>query len=363
MFSYILKIQAFFEKFKKNKGLFFSTLTTVSFITIVVSMYYLNTVADRTASTFYKQERVDVIKFVDDQLVSKSEKLLPIAILMAKNEHIVKNMQLLDADENIQNAVDVNQSATDTTQTDMNATENIAAGKPATNPKEEIYKIILAANKEISEYSTSGIDIEIYDAKSFGVADAAIGVIKDSMETDRAAIIESIAKSETLVGLEQFGANTVLRAITPITDGAKVLGVLEVRQDIGFLTQALEDQGYEFIFALDRFAFPNEYMRELTLKEINERYVTAQKNINTDFFEYLKDVDFKELVDDEYVLDSDFFATYKMVQDVEGVNFGIMLIGENMDKPSNILKVVDGVSKSITTVALGLVVALLLLMI
>ncbi|MFP4333570.1 MAG: hypothetical protein ACLFQJ_09730, partial [Campylobacterales bacterium] len=189
------------------------------------------------------------------------------------------------------------------------------------------------------------------------------GVVEDPLPTSRASVISVLATNEAIVGVEQIGQSSVLRAITPILSGENLVGMIEVRQGIEFIQDSLNDQGYNFIFALDRFKFPNEFITNLNTVEINDRYVTVQQNIDQQFLEYLKNINYQELMEDEYLLDSDFFVTYKLIQDVEGVDYGVILVGENMDNPTNVLEVVSSVAKNITIVALGLVVALLILMI
>jgi hypothetical protein len=357
MFSNILKLQAFFEKFKKNKGLFFSTLSTGSIIIIVLAMLYLNTVATRTASTFYEQSRVDVLNFVDDQLISKSEKILPISVLLANDQDLIDAMNIISTPKDMIATADVNT-------TDTNATINTKVD-PAVieEAKNRAFDIIKSANDDIAAYSTSGIDMAIYNDEASKVVDAISGVVENPTPTTRASIISVLATNEAIVGIEQIGQTSVLRAITPILSGGNLIGMIEVRQGIGFVQDSLNDQGYNFIFALDRFKFPNEFITNLNTIEINDRYVTVQNSVDQQFLEYLKDVNYQELMEDEYLLDSDFFVTYKLIQDVEGVNYGVMLIGENMDNPTNVLEVVSSVAKNITIVALGLVVALLILMI
>ncbi|MFP4333663.1 MAG: hypothetical protein ACLFQJ_10225, partial [Campylobacterales bacterium] len=153
MFSNILKIQAFFEKFKKNKGLFFSTLTTTSLVVIFLAMLYLNTVATRTASTFYEQSRVDVLKFVDDLLIAKSEKILPISVLLANNQDLIDALNLINTPEDMIATDDLNTTDENTTLATKVDPASIAEAK------EEAFEIINSANDNIAAYSTSGIDI------------------------------------------------------------------------------------------------------------------------------------------------------------------------------------------------------------
>jgi len=357
MFSFLLKFQAFFERFKKNKGLFFTTLTTSSFVVIVLSLYYLGSVAQRTASTVYEEERLKVLKLVDNELISKSEKLLPIALITASRADLLDALLAVEAEPVV--ATDENQRA----DTNTTVTTTVVPEEKIIDEK-RVLDIISALLKEVSAYSTSSMDVEVYDKNTNIIADAKLGVSTLKEPTTRASIIQVVAKGEPLIGIEQIEEQTVLRAIVPIKNGGETIeGALEIRQDLSFLTDVLKEQGYELIFVLDRFSFPSDYFKDLRVQDINDRYITIQKNVDTNFFGFLSALDFKGLIDKEYMLEDDFFVTYKMVQDVEGATFGMMLLGENLDKPTSVVNIVGSAAKTITTVALGLVVALLLFMI
>ena len=61
-------------------------------------------------------------------------------------------------------------------------------------------------------------------------------------------------------------------------------------------------------------------------------------------------------------LNKEYFKTYKEILDVNGVTIGYALIGEQVQGNGGFVNIVDKMTKSVTMIALGLVISILLFM-
>ena len=71
---------------------------------------------------------------------------------------------------------------------------------------------------------------------------------------------------------------------------------------------------------------------------------------------------FKQLKNSGYVVNKQFFKTYKEVVDINGVTVGYLLVGEKVEGTGGFVNIVDNMTKSVTMIALGLVISILLFM-
>ena len=71
---------------------------------------------------------------------------------------------------------------------------------------------------------------------------------------------------------------------------------------------------------------------------------------------------FKELKNQGYSVNKEYFKTYKEILDVNGVTVGYVLIGEQVQGNGGFVNIVDNMTKSVTMIALGLVISILLFM-
>jgi hypothetical protein len=71
---------------------------------------------------------------------------------------------------------------------------------------------------------------------------------------------------------------------------------------------------------------------------------------------------FKELKDKGYSVNKEYFKTYREILDVNGVTIGYVLIGEHVQGNGGFVNIVDKMTKSVTMIALGLVISILLFM-
>jgi hypothetical protein len=72
--------------------------------------------------------------------------------------------------------------------------------------------------------------------------------------------------------------------------------------------------------------------------------------------------DFDKMIKEGYIIDGVFYRTFKIVSDINGADIGYILVGELLDKEGGFVKIAKNMTNTITIVALGLVVSIILFM-
>lgn len=326
MFSFILQIQEFFEKFKKRKGLFFSTLTVLSMLGIILSLYYLTTVSNRALKSVYGDSRAHFLSSVEGKLISKGEQLLSNTALITSSPYFLQALN--------------------------------------ENNETLLQDIIKSNTASVNSFSVSKYEILLYSKDIIPIA----GFDKETLDLNRSlqreSLIFAVSKLQPVIGMERIKDIVYERAIVPIVNGQKeLLGIIEARQELDFLYQQLHDEKKSFIFLEDRDFIDKADFKSSKFIELNSRYVTFAKKFDNRFFEDLKSIDFQVFKDQSFYISDDYFSTYRIIEDVEGNGFGMLVVGEDINAQGNIVASSKSIANNTAMVALGLVVALLILMI
>lgn len=122
-----------------------------------------------------------------------------------------------------------------------------------------------------------------------------------------------------------------------------------------------------FLFAMDK-----KMIGQLSLEAKQNPYEDLFNNLKVERSRYngtfqasiLKDGDeaFDELAKNKYYVDDVYYKTYEKISDINGVDIGAVIIGEQIDGSSAFVNIVDNMTKTVTTVALGLMISILLFM-
>jgi len=67
-------------------------------------------------------------------------------------------------------------------------------------------------------------------------------------------------------------------------------------------------------------------------------------------------------INNNYFIDDTFYRTYKIINDINGAEIGMLLLGEQVDNEEGFVHLADNMTKTVTTVALGLVMSIMLFM-
>jgi hypothetical protein len=169
-------------------------------------------------------------------------------------------------------------------------------------------------------------------------------------------------------GIEILSDGPNLVYIEPVLSGENIMGVIEIRENILSLKKDFE-KNKQSIFV---FLMQEKMMNNLAVDSKNGRYravvddlrVEEQKYDGAFFSNVIEEglEGFKQLKNSGYVVNKQFFKTYKEVVDINGVTVGYLLVGEKVEGTGGFVNIVDNMTKSVTIIALGLVISILLFM-
>jgi len=316
MFSFIKWIQATLSLVKRNKGLWFTALTTLSTMGILISIYIINTMTANVAhETYLEERRVDVSQ-LDSLIFSYYDNLLNYGSIISINRELIQGLQTKDSKK-------INKLLTKITKT-------------------------INANADISP-----LTLRFY-AKNYEVeGNQNIDIAKMTIETGQSAS-----------GIVVNRDGVKILGMVPVMENNVSIGALEVTQSIHVLKDEFEIRGKEFTFILARtqLVFLDLEHKSGNYKEINDDFSVSFHEYDSSFYLNVSKLNFDNLRLEKYINNAEFYTTYDDVYDIQGVPIGMALIGEDADSSNSFVKITKNMINSVTTVALGLIISLILFM-
>lgn len=314
MFGFIKMFQRFIKKLKSNKRLWFTTVFLISSIGIVVLTSLLIFTTNNVSNKVYANQAIEYELRLKSLESSIETKLNQINIALKQNLNII-------------NAVSENN------QVRLEELEN-------------------QFNSQIKEEEKNTLLIKLYSVKN-----------KD--EILRNSIISSIQTKNNIFGVEVIYNGVFYIFLSPVIQDDEVIGVIEVRQSIYALKDSFNALKQEHIFLLDSKMAPL-----LSIQYKEGKYMPVGKNyqLNTGIYDtqtlgYIPDIDFKaiqKIIDGEYILTKDLYLNGVVVRDTNGVDIGLILLGENITKNGGFINMSQNMTNQVIMIALGLIVSLLL---
>jgi hypothetical protein len=309
-------MQEILARIQKNKGLWFTIITVVSVLGIIIFMYFILTMTSSVKEKVYASITSSYFKSLETTLLAKKHKYTEIS------EAILTNGRLLEAIQ----------------QNDVVFLDKF------TSSINEIY----AKN-----------DLKALTINFFPVA--------DTTSVQRDTITSTMRSKSQVSGIEVEQSGVYITLIQPIMSGDNFLGLIEVKQSIHSLKDDFEANNNNFVFLLDK-----KMLVKLSLQAKSGRY----KDVITDYTVYQSAYSSKfyskiteagpELFAYErrhgYGEDDIYFRTYKKVTDINGAEIGLYVIGEGIEKNSGFAKITEDMVSSVTSASLGLVISILLFM-
>ena len=315
MFSFIKAIQNLLSELKKKKGLWFTLLTLLAISGIVLSMYLLTSMTKSIGKEVY----------LNMSTVYKSSLELKLEDKQTSFRKLVLGLKINDVFKN-----------------------NL-------NNKAIIDPLITEYNNSLIEAGFSSTSLVFYSTVNQTIQ------YRNSINT-------TINRKSPLFGIEVLPSGPSLVYLEPILDGENVLGVVEVKENILSLKKDIERnrQGI-FLFLLQERMLANiniDAKNGNYRTVINDLKVEEQKYDGQFFTNILsegKDA-FTKLKTAGYTVNEEYFKTNKQVVDINGVIIGYIILGEKVEGSGAFVNIVDNMTKTVTTVALGLVISILLFM-
>lgn len=316
MFSLIKFLQSLVQKIKKNKGIWFTTLTVLSVSGVLVSISLINIMTSNVSHKTYMQvHRVDTME-LENILDTRYDSLLSIGGVMALYPDIVANIK---------------------SKSDKSVNDLLKQAAKTINEKVNISPIV--ARYYAKDYTSTLAENAKY-----------------------ADLVINTTTSVTGLVINSNGARIV--AITPIQDGNVTIGALEISQDIATLKDDFERLGKEFTFIVDKsqLVFMDLGTKQGNMQDINEKYKIFFHKYNSQFYTNIRDVDLELLDREKYHVDPKYFTTSQEAVNINGKPIGLFVLGENSDEANSFVNITKNLISSVTTVAIGLVISLILFM-
>ena len=315
MFSFIKAIQNLLSELKKKKGLWFTLLSILSISGIFLSMYLLTSMTSNISQEVYANMSVTYKNNLDYKFEDKQKELRSIILGLKINDTFKNNL------------------------------EN----------KQAIDAIIDTYNKTLIASGLDSISLTYFSTVN-------------QTNQYRNIINSVINRKISIFGIEVLSDGPNVVYIEPIVSGENVVGVVEIKESLISIKKDFE-RNKQSIFV---FLMQDKMMANLSIDAKNGRYRSIVDDLRVEeekydggFFANVIDdglEGFKELKDKGYIVNKEYFKTYKEVLDVNGVTIGYSLIGEKVQGNGGFVNIVDNMTKSVTMIALGLVISILLFM-
>ena len=321
MFSLILQIQAFLEKLKKRKALWFTTITTLALLGVVGTMSYLNTMTQRATKNLYETTNASYFKDLDVKIGDSLANLEIVGSLLLANPDFIAA---------------------------VNVQDNAAALTEKLNT--------LGAN--LKEIVKNGIEVELYNQNFIKVASSSSSVTLTQEVEESDALRRTWNDKKAYKLIEYEDGKVYLKALFPTEKG-----VLEVKRSVDFLFDIYDGNGKIFNVLLDRDFLDMKRLQAYKFQRIGKDEVSVQAKVDTVFLQKINDVDFDKVIESKYIIQDGYFVLAKPLLNLDGKKVGVLVLGENLEKEASLPRMVKKISTGLTTAAIGLVVALLVLMI
>ena len=321
MFSLILKLQALFEKLKKRKGLWFTTITAIALLGIVGTMYYLNSIAQRGTKILYEASHSSYFGELDTKINDSLFNLEVIGGLLLANPEFMAAL-------NMQN--------------------NTSAMMDKLNALDANLKVIAKSN----------VIIELYNKNLVKIASSSPKPVISSESYDTESLRKVLASNQPYSGIEYDDGQVYLRALYPTQNG-----ILEVKRTADFLFDLYQSNGKIFQILLNRDFLDMKKLQTYKHQRVGKDEISVQSKSDSEFLQKIQGINVDEVIANKYMLNSDYFILAKPLLNIEGKKVGVILVAESLTKENSLPKITKKVSTGINTAALGLVVALLILMI
>ena len=129
-------------------------------------------------------------------------------------------------------------------------------------------------------------------------------------------------------GMGLTGKGLSMIASVPIIKNDIFLGTIEFMQGLNSVKKSLKKNNMEFLLLMDKSLL--NVAKQIKNPVIIGDYVLNQKAVDKEFLEVAKNISYKKLLEDGYLLDSKYFITSQEVLDVDGITVGIYLIADDI---------------------------------
>ena len=316
MFSFIKYLQGLKEGFQKNKGLWFTTITILSILGILVTMYIITTMTSNVSEKVYQSMSKEYRLELTTLLNAKEQEFKKVALVALENESLLKLIE--------------------------------------TNKEDQILSYTKNLNESLSKKSINNYKISFY---ALGSSQAIL----------RPSIISVIKSKNSIYGIEVMSDGVFNTYLQPLIQNEEVYGVIEVKESIHNYKKSFDGLNSEYVFLLDKkmLSLISIDVKNGKYRDMNDVYTVAQTFYDSKFTATVPEItkdEFKNMIDNNYLISGVYYRTYKIIYDINGADIGIILLGEYVDNENGFVNLANDMTNTVTTVALGLVISIMLFM-
>lgn len=316
MFSFFKFIQKTLKDLKSKKGLWFTILAGLSISGIFLSLYLLTHMTDNSSKEVYENISKSYTKNYKNRVAKKEQTLKKVILSVLSNQELTRNIE-------------------------TNNLVNVGAS-------------IQVYNENFKKTGFDTLNLSFYP-------------VLNQVNQYRNSINSVINSKVKAYGIEVLLDGIYYVYIEPIMKDDTLIGILELKEELhNFKAEYLKDD-LIFLFLLEE-----RMLNRLSIKARNGNYKEVISGIHVEEIKYDGKFfgkiieggkeEYDKMINIGYSVDDAYFRAGHRVSDINGNIIGTIVLGETVEGTGSFVNIVDKMTKTVTTVALGLVISILLFM-
>lgn len=316
MFSFFKFLQKFFKDLKSNKGLWFTTLAVMSVAGIFICLYILTNMTESASKDVYQNISKNYTKNFKNRVLKKEENIKKIILALKSNEELITNIENNN---------------------------------------------LVAVGEEVSFFN------DTFKQTGFTKTQLSFYPIINQINQYRSSVNTVINSKNRIFGIEVLLDGIFYVYIEPVIENDRLIGILELKEEVqSFKDEYLKD---DVIFT---FLLEERMLNKLSIQSRTDKYKELIESIYIEEAKYdgqfsAKIIEsgkeeFNSMIERGYSVDDTYFRAAQKVSDINGNIIGVIVLGETVEGSGSFVNIVDDMTKTVTTVALGLVISILLFM-
>lgn len=278
----------------------FLTTSIISILLIAVSTSLLLLKASYIEKNVLDNKKNELLKVLNEKIISKEEIGLSNAISIADNENLSTALRDHDRQKAI---VTLNKISSDF--------------------------------RRSTKYKNVKVHIHTKDAKSF-VRGWNRDKYGDDLSSFRSTLINVKKTQKPFVSFEAGRLGLVLRGISPIKKDGEYIGSLEFIQGMDSVAKSFDKDKVNFLFLM------NDSLLSIATKAVNApsvgNYKVSQKFIQKDFLSDAQNIDLSALKKNKSLISDNYYYTCEDVKDYRGKTIGLFLIAQDIKSVHTVIK-------------------------
>jgi len=217
----------------------------------------------------------------------------------------------------------------------------------------------------------SKVVLDCYNKNVLAIAtaiarDTNVHLLFQSEDENKTQKLTAIAANYTQVFSQNLNSNDIFVHFTysdKLID-TKMRNGLIVNPEglIAALKEHYNKEKKEFALLLNRGAYSqiDPKIRTKQYQNILESYYVDMQTFDSEFIQDIKLANIKQLHKEGYIKDLNYFFVAKKAYSYDGQEIGLMIIGEKINEKNSFVNLIKNLVNSVTIVALGLIVSMIL---